>query len=106
MLAKGFDEIDRSIAIVVEAAQNLNCVIFPLKSKAKNFDGLVVGFRPSEEIFCAYKSVHYDALRGSSGNDFRPSGGNRNYAIVRYNSLRNNKNSLSAYRYLSVGGDR
>jgi hypothetical protein len=46
-------EIDRSIAIVAEAAQNLNRASFPLKSKAKNFDGLAVGFRPSEEIFCA-----------------------------------------------------
>ncbi|MFA7307369.1 MAG: hypothetical protein WC026_11910 [Hyphomicrobium sp.] len=63
------EEIDRSIAIVVEAAQNLNRAIFSLKSKAKKFDGLAVGFRPSEEIFCAYKTARYDALRGSSGNN-------------------------------------
>jgi hypothetical protein len=50
-------------AIDVEDAQNLNRAIFPLKSKAKKFDGLAVGFRPSEEIFCAYKSARYDALR-------------------------------------------
>jgi hypothetical protein len=52
VLARGFDEIDRSIAIVVEAAQNSNCVNFPLKSKAKKSDGLAVGFRPSAENFC------------------------------------------------------
>lgn len=63
------EEIDRSIAIVVEAAQNLNRAIFSLKSKAKKFDGLAVGFRPSEEIFCAYKTARYDALRGSSGSE-------------------------------------
>jgi hypothetical protein len=40
------------MAIVVEAAQNLNRAIFPLKSKAKKFDGLTVGFRPSAENFC------------------------------------------------------
>jgi hypothetical protein len=65
----GFAEIDRSIAIVVEAAQNLNRANFPLKSKAKKFDGLAVGFGPSEEIFCAYKSARYDAPRGSSGSE-------------------------------------
>jgi hypothetical protein len=59
------------LAIVVEAARNLNRAIFPLKSKAKKFDGPTVGFRPSEEIFCAYKSARYDALRGSSGNEGR-----------------------------------
>ncbi|HEX4077568.1 MAG TPA: hypothetical protein VHX61_01665 [Rhizomicrobium sp.] len=42
-------EIDRSMAIVVEAAENLNRANFPLKSKAKKFDGLAVGFRPSAE---------------------------------------------------------
>jgi hypothetical protein len=57
------------LAIVVEAEQNLNRANFPLKSKAENFDGLAVGFRPSEEIFCAYKSAHYDALRESSGSE-------------------------------------
>jgi hypothetical protein len=35
--------IDRSIAIVVEAAQNVNRAKFPLKSKAKKFDGSPVG---------------------------------------------------------------
>jgi len=38
------EEIDRSLAIVVEAAQNLNRANFPLKSKAKKFGGLMVGF--------------------------------------------------------------
>jgi hypothetical protein len=46
------EKIDRSLAIVVEAAKNLNRAIFPLKSKAKKFDGLTVGFRPSAENFC------------------------------------------------------
>jgi hypothetical protein len=36
-------EIDRSLAIVVEAARNLHRAIFPLKSKAKIFDGSTVG---------------------------------------------------------------
>jgi hypothetical protein len=36
-------KIDRSLAIVVEAAENLNRAIFPLKSKARNFDGSMVG---------------------------------------------------------------
>jgi hypothetical protein len=35
--------IDRSISIVVEAEQNSNRAVFPLKSKAKKFDGLMVG---------------------------------------------------------------
>jgi hypothetical protein len=47
-----FEKIDRSIAIVVEAAQNLNRANFPLKSKAKKSDGLIVGLRPSAENFC------------------------------------------------------
>jgi hypothetical protein len=38
-----FSKIARLIAIVVEAAQNLNRAFFPLKSKAKNFDGSTVG---------------------------------------------------------------
>jgi hypothetical protein len=46
-------EIDRSLAIVVEATQNLNRAIFPLKSKAKKFDGLMVGFWPSADRICA-----------------------------------------------------
>jgi hypothetical protein len=62
------EKIDRSLAIVVEATQNLNRAIFPLKSEAKNFDGSTVGLRPSEEIFCAYKSARYVALRESSGS--------------------------------------
>jgi hypothetical protein len=37
-------EIDRSMAIAVEAAQNSNRAIFPLNSKAKKFDGSPVGF--------------------------------------------------------------
>jgi hypothetical protein len=36
-------KIDQSIAIVVEPAQIMNRAISPLKSKAKKFDGLVVG---------------------------------------------------------------
>jgi hypothetical protein len=44
VLAMRFDKIDQSIAIVVEAAQILNRAIFPLKSKAKKFDGSSVGF--------------------------------------------------------------
>jgi hypothetical protein len=45
-------EIDQSISIVVETAQNSNRANFPLKSKAGKFDGLTVGFRPSAENFC------------------------------------------------------
>jgi hypothetical protein len=60
-------KIDQSTAIVAGSAKNSERANFPLKSKAKDFDGLAVGFRPSEEIFCAYKSARYDALRGSSG---------------------------------------
>jgi hypothetical protein len=56
-------KIDRSLAIVVEATQSLNRAIFPLKSRVKKFDGLTVGFRPSAENFCAYKSARYDVLR-------------------------------------------
>jgi hypothetical protein len=79
-----FAEIDQSIAIVVEAAQNLNRANFPLKSKAKKFDGLTVGLSPSAENFCVYKSVRYDALRESSGNDFGPSGGIPGYPWKRH----------------------
>jgi hypothetical protein len=57
------------LAIVVEAAQNLNRANFPLKSKAENFDGSMVGFGPSAEKICADKSARYDALRGSSGSE-------------------------------------
>ncbi len=52
LLPRDFDEIDQSMSIVVEAAQNSNRTNFPLKSKAKTFDGLTVGFRPSAENFC------------------------------------------------------
>jgi hypothetical protein len=44
VLAMRFDKIDQSIAIIVEAGQILNRAIFPLKSKAKTFDGSSVGF--------------------------------------------------------------
>jgi hypothetical protein len=37
-------KIDRSLSIVLETAQNLNRVNSRLKSKARNFDGLMVGF--------------------------------------------------------------
>jgi hypothetical protein len=37
-------KIDRLLAIVVEGAQNLNRAIFPFKSRAKVFDGSMVGF--------------------------------------------------------------
>ena len=48
-----YAEAPRSLMrIVVEAAQNLDRANFPLKSKAKKFDGLTVGFRPSAENFC------------------------------------------------------
>jgi hypothetical protein len=43
VLTGAFEEIDQSIAIVVEAAQNLNRAIFLLKSKAKRFDGSSAG---------------------------------------------------------------
>jgi hypothetical protein len=62
-------KIDRSLSIAAETSLNSNRAIFPLKSRAKNFDGSTVGFRPSEEIFFAYKSARYAALRGSSGSD-------------------------------------
>jgi hypothetical protein len=52
VFACGLDEIDRSLSIVVETAQNPNRAIFPLKSKAEKFDGSMVGVRPSSENFC------------------------------------------------------
>jgi hypothetical protein len=61
-------KIDRLISIVVETEKNWDRGIFPAKSKAKKFDGLAVGVRPSDEIFYAYESARYDALRGSSGS--------------------------------------
>ena len=69
MLRDRQHKIDRSLAIVVEATQNSNRANFPLKSKAKKFDGLTVGFRPSSENFCAHKAARYDALRESSGSE-------------------------------------
>jgi hypothetical protein len=56
-------KIDRLLAIVVEARQNLNRAIFALKSRVNKFDGLTVGFRPTAENFRTYKSARYDALR-------------------------------------------
>jgi hypothetical protein len=56
------EEIDRSIAIVVETSQNLNRAFFPLKSKAKKFDGRSVGFGPSAEKF-AHKNQSVTMLR-------------------------------------------
>jgi hypothetical protein len=46
-------KIDRSLAIVVEAEKNWDRGSFLAKSKAKKFDGSLVGFRSSEEKFCA-----------------------------------------------------
>jgi hypothetical protein len=57
------EKIDQSLSIVAETALNPNRANSPLKSKAKNFDGLAVGFRPSEEIFCAEKSARYHDLK-------------------------------------------
>jgi hypothetical protein len=45
-------KIDRSLSIDDETALNPNRANFPLKSEAKKFDGLTVGFRPSVENFC------------------------------------------------------
>jgi hypothetical protein len=53
-------KIGRSIAIVVEAAQNSNCADFSEKSKAKKFGGPPVGFRPPKRIFCACDSMCYN----------------------------------------------
>jgi hypothetical protein len=49
----GVAEIDQSISIVVETAQNPDRANFPSKSKAKVFDGPGVGFSASAEKFCA-----------------------------------------------------
>jgi hypothetical protein len=54
------EKIDQSLAIVVETALDSNRANFPLKSKAKNFDGSMVGLRPLEERFCPYNSMRYD----------------------------------------------
>jgi hypothetical protein len=71
------------MAIAVEAAQNSNRAIFPLKSKAKKFDGSSVGFWPSAEKTFAGKSTCYHDPKPSSGNDFGPSEGIRNYPSAR-----------------------
>jgi hypothetical protein len=41
------------ISIVVEIEKDWDRANFPAKSKAKKFDGSLVGFSPSEEKFCA-----------------------------------------------------
>src|SRR5258708_4507442 len=61
-------KIDRSLAIDVEAAENSNRAVFPLKSKAKKFDGSSVGFWPSAEKICLEKSARYHHLKSSSGS--------------------------------------
>jgi hypothetical protein len=43
LLSLEISQMDQSIAIVVEPAQNLNRANFPLKSKAKKSDGLWIG---------------------------------------------------------------
>jgi hypothetical protein len=55
LLGLGLSEkkIDQSLSIVAETALKPNRANSPLKSKAENFDGSAVGFRPSEEIFSA-----------------------------------------------------
>jgi hypothetical protein len=72
---------------VLETAQNPDRANFPLKSKAKKFDGLRVGFRPSDEKFYAYNSARYDSSKQSSGNDFGPSEGIPGYPRKRRNLL-------------------
>jgi hypothetical protein len=64
-------KFDRLISIVVGTEKNSDRGNFPAKSKAEKFNGLAVGARALDEIFCAYKSARYDALRGSSGSDLR-----------------------------------
>jgi hypothetical protein len=49
----GVAEIDQSISIVVETAQNPDRANFPSKSKAKVFDGPGVGIPATDEKFCA-----------------------------------------------------
>src|SRR5882724_4593435 len=44
-------KFDRLMSIAVETERIPNRGNFPLKSKVKNFDGLTVGFRPSERYF-------------------------------------------------------
>jgi hypothetical protein len=56
-------KIDQSSPIVVETAQIPNRANSPLKSKAKNFDGSSLGFRPSRERNCAFESVGYDSQK-------------------------------------------
>jgi hypothetical protein len=50
---QGIREIDRSVAIVAEAAQNSNRAIYPLTSEVEKFDGLIVGSWASEEKILA-----------------------------------------------------
>jgi hypothetical protein len=57
------------LSIVVEAEQNPNRAILPLKSRAKNFDGSMVGFRLSSERNCTEKSMRYHDLKSSSGSE-------------------------------------
>jgi hypothetical protein len=62
-------EIDQSLSIVLETAQNPNCAIFPLKSKARKFDGPPLGLGLSEENICALNSAGYDSRKPSSGSE-------------------------------------
>jgi hypothetical protein len=57
------DAIDQSQSIVLETEQILSRTNFLLKSEARNFGGSMVGFWPSVEVFCAYRSAHHDAFR-------------------------------------------
>jgi hypothetical protein len=54
------EQIDQSIAIVTETALNSDRANFPLKSKAENSDGLIVGSWPRSESLCAENSAHYN----------------------------------------------
>ena len=51
---------DRLTSIILEIVNYLNPRKNPLKSKAKSFDGLRVGKRPSIEGNMLVKSKHYD----------------------------------------------
>jgi hypothetical protein len=57
------DAIDQSQSIVLETEQILSRTNFLLKSEARNFVGSMVGFWPSVEVFCAYRTAHYDPFR-------------------------------------------
>jgi hypothetical protein len=54
---------------VAETALKPNRANSPLKSKAENFDGSAGGFRPSDEIFCAYKSALGSVARDSDADE-------------------------------------